>query len=318
MGVNESQKNISNPDVKKPTKTLKGIEFGLLEVLFVLSFLFIILLSLNFLGIVSFSNLPVINQLKTAYPLEINGQKISRSDFDSMLNYVKFTQNIKDNKLAISTAVGNFEEIYILDKEATNRNITVSQNEITNTFNYYLNKNLLYDFEKDLVIKNKLTPLVVGERDGRYIVVFFGFYSPELLGLDQKSSANNIINAAYSQLKNGQSFDQVGKEINSMDEVKKLDFLQPDKAYNNYTVQSTEPLLFYSPELTDAIYKLKIGEITPVITLSNDPKTHGRANNSKDFGFAIAILDSIKNSPFNSYDAWLKDKEKNLNIKLQY
>lgn len=288
--------------------------FGLIVSLLILNYLGTVKLS-NYLSFLSFLPTREVRKEEPAFALSINGVETSQDEFNELVSYIKQVRATTDDVLAKTSAVQTLEERSILQAEAKTRGLSVDEAEV---------KRLLFssttsaaleggypDYERsirDRLLREKIEPLIIGKRTGRYIFVGFGFDRPEMGSIDQRALAEAKIKGAMVRIRAGEDMTAVGTSLDADSDVTALNH---GVALLTFTDQERGTILF-SEELTNTVFNLKVGTVSDIVVVKNDPAKWGRRPGHEEFGFAIATVDSMTPGSFPSYADWLSSEQKKL------
>lgn len=321
-----------SPEEKE--KSLKKLKFGILKIFFVLASIVIILEALNATGIIHLPGpltpkgfIPFINNLfhDTSFAFSINGDKISWDYYNKTTDFIQKNGKF-DAKTAQKTAYKGIIELWLLEKEADKRGIKYETPIIKKenpSFADFIEKDPQFERSLEgLFLKTRLTPFLVRQISGNYILITFGFDRPEFKGINQKVLALKKITDVNERMTNGESFDSAGLKINNDPDVKILNGANlpgnqstPNGlAYLSFAnLQTTDQ--FFSNEFMKAVFSLKkAGDQTGIILLKNDPTTFGRSSSQNEFGYILIQLKAVSLGTYSSYNEWLNEAIKKLKI----
>lgn len=248
------------------------------------------------------------------FALSLDGEEISWEEFDDRVGFARSVQGLTNQTEAEKVSYQSFLERKVLQDESGKRGLSVDEKELSLRLTQTApaattSAQLKIEVEASL-LKEKLLPLILSRRSGRYLMVNFGFERPDMKEVDQKELASKKMKAAYERIKKGEDFGKVGRELNEDAEVKNLNGGDALLTFDDWP--RTQEL--YSDEFTEVVFKLKKGEVTPVTILANDPEKWGRNPEQKEFAFVVATVDSISQGGYPGYEDWLADQIKQLEI----
>jgi len=244
------------------------------------------------------------NPTPAGFAISINGDPVSWEEFNDRVRYAKVAQNITDDQAARKVAYASLVERYVLLKEVGGMMPKVASPSASYENSLFENDSQYKEEVIYSVIREEVSSKVVSQRDFRYIVVTFGWQSIDIPVDEQRKLALSKITYLYNLVKSGESFESVGQDADADQEIKILN------GGVAYVIEKKHPRahVIYSEEFTKALFNLKEGEVTPVITIANDPTKWGRSENQREFAFAFGTVDKIQAGSYPLYDDWLKEQ----------
>jgi len=259
-----------------------------------------------------------------------------RSITQTVYEFPTFVQTTKWSKEEKEDYVNQLVEDAVVEINAKEMNITVSDEEIQKSikenvsdYEYYNDeqKNLIKKSTRSNLLADKVKETILGYREGRYLFFRFDKYFKENeevfgvkdtgnLGQKQKERAQTLSKEVSQKLKSKEiNFDQAIEIVNKDSLISYTAFspARPD-IYGYFDKNEAEEgiNLFSYKEFQDKILAMKKGDISEPFVLQRKDVD----DSMKEFAMLIVQVDEVKGDKISTYESWFNEQKQRLNVKV--